>query len=593
VTRPTVEAAGAGVSGTGNLNPAYPATVHAGDIAWLVVSVRDTSTTPTTPSGFTAANTFGANSVRGHTYWKRCTGSEGGTTVSVTIGGTVAKSARIYIIHGAVSTVTPFEGGGGNTGATAAIAFPAAAPSGDERLAVGFLVVSDDNALVAQTGQAGGTWQESFAEFTFTDGSDGAVQMQHASDVTNGVTLGGGNQTMAAADGWAVRTYFMIPALTVAPDLLGGASSPAPTVDVAATLTIAPDLLGGSAQPAILVGPPGVLLAALGPATVPAPLVGPAGVRPAALGGATLQTPTITAGAATVAPALLGGATTPAPSVLPGNVNVAPALLGGASAATPLVGPPGLLVPALGPAAALSPTVVPGGVSVAPALLGGAILRTPLVGPPGVLPALLGTATIQTPTVIVAGSTVAPALLGGATNPTPTFVLGNVNVAPALLGGATNPAPLVGPAGILPARLGGATAQTPTVSPPSSTVVVARLGGASIIAPTFVLGNVNVAPALLGPASALAPLTGPPGVLPGLLGTAVVVAPANIGPSEAATSLAGSIIREARVSGSSGMAISNQTSGSATVRGTTIVSSSNPPPRGTAEQSEPELVEVK
>lgn len=112
---PTYQAIGAVASGFGAISPAYPASVAANDIAILVVqSSNQAIATPAggwaevtnSPQGTGTAGV--ANAVRIGVFWRRCTGVEGGTTVSVADTGdhTVA---RILTYRGCIASGNPWD----------------------------------------------------------------------------------------------------------------------------------------------------------------------------------------------------------------------------------------------------------------------------------------------------------------------------------------------------------------------------------------------------------------------------------------------------------------------------------------------------
>ncbi|MCJ7655360.1 MAG: hypothetical protein MUO97_08715, partial [Dehalococcoidia bacterium] len=193
---------------TGNPTPAYPAGLQANDLILLQVTVRDTSTTPTTPSGWTLL--YGPDSTgtgRQWIYYRFSSGGETGT-ITVTIGGTTCKIARMYAFRNvALSSFT--EGGGFGSGSGATISAQTVATTDIRRLAVSFVFVNDNNAVDSFAGETGGDWVEA-AEFNTTQGSDGAVQLQTAI-MAGGGTISGGSYTMSAADPWGVRAFALIP----------------------------------------------------------------------------------------------------------------------------------------------------------------------------------------------------------------------------------------------------------------------------------------------------------------------------------------------------------------------------------------------
>ncbi|MCW4044301.1 MAG: hypothetical protein NWE94_02140, partial [Candidatus Bathyarchaeota archaeon] len=203
------KSAGAGSGTTGNPTPSYPSGLQANDLILLQVTVRDTSNTPTTPSGFTLLH--GPDSTgtgRQWIYYKFATGSESGT-ITVIIGGSSCKIARMYSFRNvALSSFT--EGGSFGSGSSSTINARSVTTSGSDRLAVSFVFVNDDNAVDSFTGETGGDWTEATSEFTTSAGSDGCVQLQIATIASAG-TISGGSYTMGASDPWGVRAFALKP----------------------------------------------------------------------------------------------------------------------------------------------------------------------------------------------------------------------------------------------------------------------------------------------------------------------------------------------------------------------------------------------
>ncbi|MGQ9461139.1 MAG: hypothetical protein ACUVRA_07920 [Candidatus Bathyarchaeaceae archaeon] len=204
----TYVSAGTGSGTTGNPTPAYPTGLQANDLILLQVTVRDTTTTPTTPAGFTLL--YGPDSTgtgRQWIYYKFSDGTESGT-ITITIGGTVCKVARMYAFRNVAPSNFTEEGEFG-TGIGDTISAQSVTTTDAKRLAVSFVFVNDNNAVGSFTGETGGDWTEA-AEFRTTAGSDGCIQLQTAIMASAG-TISGGSYTMGAADPWGVRAFALIP----------------------------------------------------------------------------------------------------------------------------------------------------------------------------------------------------------------------------------------------------------------------------------------------------------------------------------------------------------------------------------------------
>jgi hypothetical protein len=205
-------AAGTGDGTTsGNPTPAYPSGLQANDLILLQVTVRDTSTTPTTPTGFTAL--YGPDSTgtgRQWIYYKFSFGNETGT-ITVTIGGSACKIARMYAFRN-VATTSFTEGGGFGTWTDSSIEAQSVTTTGFGRLAVSFVFVNNDNDVGSFTGETGGNWTEAVTEFIEnpSGSNDGCIQLQTATMASFG-TISGGSYTMDDADPWGVRAFALIP----------------------------------------------------------------------------------------------------------------------------------------------------------------------------------------------------------------------------------------------------------------------------------------------------------------------------------------------------------------------------------------------
>jgi len=205
----TFVSAGTGSGTTGNPAPGYPSNMQSGDLILLQVTVRDTTTTPTTPTGFTAL--YSADSTgtgRQWIYYKFATGSESGT-LTVTIGGSVTKMGIMYAFRNvALSSFSEAGSFGSGTGQT--ISARPVTTSGNARLGVSFVFVNYNNAVGSFTGETGGDWVEAVNEYTTTAGSRGCIQLQSATMATSG-TITGGSYTMSAANPWGVRAFALVP----------------------------------------------------------------------------------------------------------------------------------------------------------------------------------------------------------------------------------------------------------------------------------------------------------------------------------------------------------------------------------------------
>jgi hypothetical protein len=221
----TFVAAGTGSGTTGNPTPAYPAGLQANDLLLLQVTVNDSATTPTTPGGWSLL--YGPDNVPGTgtaigrqwIYYKFTTGTET-SPLTVTIGGTAAKSACIYAFRN-VATGTPANFvesavyAGSPTTPTATIPASSVTTTGEKELVVSFNYVQADFAMGSFTGATGGTWaQPTGGLYRYTGNTTLQLQtatMANAGTISGGTTanynLGGGNYAS-----WGVRAFALKPA---------------------------------------------------------------------------------------------------------------------------------------------------------------------------------------------------------------------------------------------------------------------------------------------------------------------------------------------------------------------------------------------
>ncbi len=144
------------------------------------------------------------------------------TSVSVSVaGGTsgVDTYSRLYefadVNTGTALTDILENGSAGSTGTpttatSTTIADSGVTTLGDNRLALQFVFVNDDNALDAFTGQTGGDWTEAVAEYLTATGTDAAIGLQIATVASAG-TIDGGTDAMAASDRWGVIGFALLP----------------------------------------------------------------------------------------------------------------------------------------------------------------------------------------------------------------------------------------------------------------------------------------------------------------------------------------------------------------------------------------------
>jgi hypothetical protein len=213
---------GASSSTTAALQPAFPATVAAGDIALLAVTYRDTTTTPSTPTGFTLLS--GPDSypptpaLRSWLYGKICDGTEDGTTVSLgTTGSAIEKAGRIYTFSGRVSgTITQLiRNIAWASHANRIQTFSITTETADDLgIMIGFQ--GDNNTAAAPTA-SGGTITEPVAEFAPVLTTGFMLEILTADPTTQPGTVSSTTTVGSANDpsGWWTFSIRPSPAATV------------------------------------------------------------------------------------------------------------------------------------------------------------------------------------------------------------------------------------------------------------------------------------------------------------------------------------------------------------------------------------------
>ena len=166
--------------GTNDPTPSYPAGLQANDLILLQVIVLDTSTTPTTPTGFTLLFDSDSNgNDRQWIYYKFSIGSESGIlTVSVS-GGSTAIAQMYSFRNVAASSFT--EGGSFGSGTDNTVESRTVTTTGNGGLAVSFIFVDNNVAASDFAGENGGNWAEvTNGEYQFNGNNDGTLDLQTA-----------------------------------------------------------------------------------------------------------------------------------------------------------------------------------------------------------------------------------------------------------------------------------------------------------------------------------------------------------------------------------------------------------------------------
>lgn len=252
----------------------FPASVTANDVALMfVIATRavtgQTLATISTPAGWNLhpstpflgwSSTAAGDVVRGYLFWKRCSGSEGGTSVTVTRSTSstfIDAMGRIFLLRGA-------GGGSDNTSPwweDAAVnlnpspgsdtwAWNSVTVSGSERTLLAFAGKNDDapNAAALPSGYA----QTNAGGSTTTTGQDAAMGLSHSANVSAGSYSTSVVAVSLNTDGWATLHIAAIPTASGTTQLLSGVT--AGTSSATGAIEVTKALSGSSAGVATGVG---------------------------------------------------------------------------------------------------------------------------------------------------------------------------------------------------------------------------------------------------------------------------------------------------------------------------------------------------
>jgi len=188
----------------GNLNPTCPATVDANDILIAHVAYEGTTTTPSTPTGWTLLG--GPYTVEAaYRHWvfgKIADGTEDGTAISFgTPAVTTMRTGRIYsfsgYVSGTISELVPPASFAHLSNATDP-QMPTVTTTVTGALAVACVYQADDNAQASATGETGGDWTEAVAEYTqLATTPDSALGLQTCTPTGDPGTVTGGSISTA------------------------------------------------------------------------------------------------------------------------------------------------------------------------------------------------------------------------------------------------------------------------------------------------------------------------------------------------------------------------------------------------------------
>lgn len=196
----------------------YPASVSNNDIAYLWIGVGDmTSATIllTADGAWTALGDYVYNAGAGdeaaaRLFWRRCNGTEGGTTTSVTFDNDAAQTVpirwgMIVTVSGAVKSGTPHEGYATNNGSDATAESPSTVTTGVDRLALRFWFVAEDDQGT-EAAPSGWTRRVDLATANFSDAA-----ITGDSKVVPTATTEASTTRTASADGWVSFGLAVLP----------------------------------------------------------------------------------------------------------------------------------------------------------------------------------------------------------------------------------------------------------------------------------------------------------------------------------------------------------------------------------------------
>jgi hypothetical protein len=192
---------------TGSITVRYPATVNNGDIAFLLGFTRDSAnvdlSAPALWTAFAAATTqdvTGSVDLSSRMFWRRCDGSEGGTTLTLVTNTSSSTShlkfGTIFTVSNAIASGTPYEDYDATTSTAATIDSPTTTTTDVDRLAIRVFV---GGGVTAQTSAPSG-WTRPLAIGTSV-GNDAEVSVdwkELSSATTEAATTHDSNTTHAA-----------------------------------------------------------------------------------------------------------------------------------------------------------------------------------------------------------------------------------------------------------------------------------------------------------------------------------------------------------------------------------------------------------
>lgn len=185
------------------LSPACPATVNPGDILIAHVFWEGTTTAPSTPSGWellSGPHVIETTIARHWVFGRIADGSEDGASVAFgSPAVTTQRGARIYSFTGRVDdgAIAELVQGFSHVSHATDPQGPTVTTPRAGALAVALVGQNDDNTIGSFTGESGGDWTESVAEFTAALTPGLCMQIQTCTPTSNPGTVSGGTNNTA------------------------------------------------------------------------------------------------------------------------------------------------------------------------------------------------------------------------------------------------------------------------------------------------------------------------------------------------------------------------------------------------------------
>lgn len=259
--------AGSGVStetSSAALSPACPATVNANDILIAHVFWEGTTTTPSTPEGWTllAGPVLVTTVARHWVFGKIAAGTEDGETIAFGAPAvTTQRGARVYSFTGWESgSITDLAIGFSTTSHATDPQMPRVTTTVAGGLAVALVGQNDNNTMGSATGESGGDWTEAVAEYTANLTPGLAMQLQTCTPTANPGTVSGG-VTATTDDPCGVIGFEIRPKPTPEPWVVGrqvlefaartSAEVPLPTARAGDLVLVYPYIESGASEIAV------------------------------------------------------------------------------------------------------------------------------------------------------------------------------------------------------------------------------------------------------------------------------------------------------------------------------------------------------